>query len=102
MAFNHIIPNVIGQASSSTNNPPPQPISYGNNAILTDSQIANITFNETASLSGPDIDQVRKTIIAAVLNADETLGANRMATASTASDVISRQLSPKKSRTGVE
>jgi hypothetical protein len=59
----------------------PQPISRGNNAVLTDDEIANIVFNETASLSGTGIDDARTAIANATINGDERLGQNRPATA---------------------
>jgi RHS repeat-associated protein len=55
--------------------------------LLTDAQVANIIFNETRSLSGPDISQARQDIAHAIINGDTALGTNRPATASTTSNV---------------
>ncbi len=71
----------------------PQPISRGNNAVLTDDEIANIVFNESVSLSGADIDQVRANIAHIIINGDEELGTRRQSIAGTASKTINRQLS---------
>jgi RHS repeat-associated protein len=60
-----------------------EPISRGGNAILTDTEIGNIVFNETRSLSGAGIDDARRAIANIVINGDESAGANRPVTAST-------------------
>ena len=59
----------------------PAPISRGPNAVLTDTEIANIVFNETVSFSGPDLKGARKAIVHAIINGDEKFGASRPATA---------------------
>jgi len=59
----------------------PRPIKRGDNAILTNDEIATIVFNETASLSGPDIEEARKAIANALINGDEVAGRRRPATA---------------------
>jgi len=59
----------------------PRPIKRGDNAVLTDEEIANIVFNESASLSGPGIDKARKAIMHAVINGDERFGSRRPGTA---------------------
>lgn len=51
-------------------------------AVLSDDQVRNIIFNETRSLSGPAIGDVRRSIAHIVINGDEALGADRPETAS--------------------
>ncbi len=57
------------------------PIRRGNKAVLTDMEIANIVFNETASFYGPGIDEARKAVAHVVINGDERLGTARPGTA---------------------
>jgi HK97 family phage portal protein len=71
----------------------PDPVSNGKKAVLSDDQIANIVFNETASLAGPDENAGRMVLINAVINADERLGPQRLKTRDSASSNISRVLS---------
>jgi RHS repeat-associated protein len=67
-----------------------QSISRGANAILSDEQVGNSVFNETRSLSGPGINDARRSIANIIINGDEALGAQRPTTAST---VLPRNLS---------
>ena len=46
----------------------------GNSMALTDSQIANIVFNETRSLSGDKIAEARKNIAHSIINAQASTG----------------------------
>jgi hypothetical protein len=50
---------------------------------LTQLQVANIIFNETRSLSGISIQEARKNVAHAIINADNTLGNKRPITAPT-------------------
>lgn len=54
---------------------------------LTDAQVANIIFNETRSLSGPDIATARQNMAHSIINGDNALDDNRPATAPTNADV---------------
>ncbi len=54
---------------------------------LTQTQVANIVFNETRSLSGPGIDEARETITHAIINGDLAQGSDRPETASTTASV---------------
>lgn len=66
------------------------PISRSTKAMLTDTEIANIIFNEIASFSGDGIDETRVALANAVINRDERFGETRP---STAPEVINRGLS---------
>ncbi|MGA9854688.1 MAG: RHS repeat-associated core domain-containing protein [Gammaproteobacteria bacterium] len=56
-------------------------ISRGNNAILNNTQIGNIIFNETRSEHGALIDVAREVATDVVINGDEELGVSRPQTA---------------------
>jgi RHS repeat-associated protein len=58
-------------------------------SILSDTQVTNIVFNETRSLSGDptELQQARQNIAHVVINGDRELGARRPITASTAATV---------------
>jgi RHS repeat-associated protein len=55
---------------------------------LTPAQVVNIIFNETRSLSGPDIFDARKNIAHAIRNGDELFGQSRPLTAPDAATVL--------------
>lgn len=54
---------------------------------LSNPQIANIIFNETRSFSGPNIADARRNIAHAIINGDNALGDNRLATARATANV---------------
>lgn len=64
-----------------------RPVQRGSEALLSPSQVRNIVFNETRSLSGDGIHRARRNIAHAVMNGDEQLGRRRPITASTAATV---------------
>jgi RHS repeat-associated protein len=55
--------------------------------LLNDTEIANIIFNETRSLSGPNIEQDRENLAHAIINGYEAIGNNRPRTAPTTANV---------------
>ena len=57
---------------------------------LTDSQIANIVFNETRSISGPGVDNARKNVAHAVMNGDEAEDKGKGKRPKTASDQVKK------------
>lgn len=70
----------------------PTAIKYGNKAILTDDEIANIVFNETASLSGNQLEEARKAFANTIINADEKYGVDRIKFRKTGPSKINRTL----------
>ncbi|MGE3336039.1 MAG: hypothetical protein AB7I36_20575, partial [Rhodospirillaceae bacterium] len=60
---------------------------------LTDDQIANIVFNETVSLTGPDVQEMRRQMAQTIMNAEEAFGRERRG-AKTAPFEITRAISP--------
>ncbi|MFL6740825.1 MAG: RHS repeat-associated core domain-containing protein [Sphingomicrobium sp.] len=56
-------------------------------SILTDTQVANVIFNETRSLSGNGIDEARENVAHTIINGDRELGAKRPITHSTSATV---------------
>lgn len=71
----------------------PGAVKYGDKAILSDDQIANIIFNETRSFSGEQLDEARLAMANAIVNADEIYGESRMSIRRTAPDSITQQIS---------
>ena len=61
-----------------------QAIQRGDKGVLSDDDKARIIFNETRSLSGPDIQTAREYLAHALANADETWGVDRGKYASSA------------------
>ncbi len=59
--------------------------------LLTDAQVANIIFNETRSLSGPNISGAWQDLAHAIINGDTALGDNRPRTAPTTATVPCRE-----------
>lgn len=57
--------------------PAPQPIRRGDKGVLLDADKAAIIFNETRSLSGPNLQKAREFLAHAITNADERWGADR-------------------------
>jgi hypothetical protein len=84
-----------GDADRRASDEVPSPIKRGENAVLTDEEIATIVFNETASLSGPGIDDARVALANAVINGDERFGEDRP---QTAGKRINRNISPNESQ----
>ncbi len=55
--------------------------------LLSDTQIANIIFNETRSFSGENVAEARRDIAHVIINGDNALGDNRPVTAPTTANV---------------
>jgi hypothetical protein len=68
--------------------PAPQPIRRGDKGVLSDADKAAIIFNETRSLSGPDMQRAREYLAHAINNADETWGSDRFKHAGSAPTTI--------------